>query len=170
MKSRITISRLLIAIVCSSCIVGFSACKKNKGAPHSKDGKAVINIGTYDGGVGYEWINTICAKFNEQFADYTDATLESMGLKGVEFRVDPNESYYGENLESGLTADIYFTEMVDYAYYARKGLFLDITDVVTSDLADCGDTGSIEDKLDDNFKTFLKCIDNKYYGLPECFK
>ena len=166
MKSRINISRLLIAIVCSSCLMGVSACKKNKGAPHSKDGKAVINIGTYDGGVGYEWINTICAEFNEQFADYTDATLESMGLKGVEFRVDPNESYYGENLESGLTADIYFTEMVDYAYYARKGLFLDITDVVTSDLADCGDTGSIEDKLDDNFKTFLKCIDNKYYGLP----
>ena len=166
MKTRIDISRILIAIICSSCLTTFSACKTNKGMPHSKDGKAIINIATYNGGIGSDWINTICANFNEQFADYTDPTLESMGLKGVEFRVDCNESYFGENLESGLTADIYFTEMVDYAYYARKGIFLDISDVITSDLSDCGDTGTIEDKLDDNFKNFLKGIDGKYFGLP----
>ena len=153
-------------IVCSFCLVGLTSCKKNNEEPHSKDGKAIIYIGTYDGGVGYEWINTICNRFNEQFADYTDPQLESQGLKGVEFRVDPNESYYGENLESGLTADIYFTEMVDYAYYARKGIFLDITDTVTSSLSDVGDTGTIADKLDSNLKSFLTCIDNKYYGLP----
>lgn len=165
MKHRInTLSITLVA--CSICMVSLTSCKKNKGMPHSEDGKAIIYIGTYDGGVGYEWINTICNRFNEEFNDYTDAQLDSLGLKGVEFKVDPNESYYGENLESGLTADIYFTEMVDYAYYARKGLFLDVTDTVTSSLADVGDTGSIADKLDDGFKKFLTSVDNKYYGLP----
>lgn len=166
MKRKFIISSISI-IACAFCLATLASCKPSKGGnQHSSDGKAVIYIGTYDGGVGYEWINTICNRFNEQFADYTDSQLESQGLKGVEFRVDPNESYYGENLESGLTADIYFTEMVDYAYYARKGLFLDVTDVVTSDLSDVGDTGSIADKLDDSFKTFLTCVDNKYYGLP----
>ena len=160
-------SKFYSALACSFCLVALPSCKKTNSTPHStKDGKAIIYIATYDGGVGYEWINKICANFNADFAEYTDEQLEQKGLKGVEFRVDPNQSYYGENLESGLTADIYFTEMVDYAYYAKKGLFLDISDVVTSSLEEFGDTGSIEDKLDDNFKNFLKCINNKYYGLP----
>ena len=166
MKHKLNISKYLV-LASSFTLLGLTSCKKKGEMSHStEDGKAVINIGTYDGGVGYEWINTLCARFNEHFKDYTDSQLESMGLKGVEFRVDANESYYGENLESGLTADIYFTEMVDYAYYARKGIFLDISDVVTSDLSDCGDTGSIADKLDANFKSFLTCIDGKYFGLP----
>ena len=165
MKHTFRLSKIAL-LTCSFCLISLPSCKSNNGTPRSKDGKAIIYIGTYDGGVGYEWINTICNRFNESFADYTDSQLESLGLKGVEFKVDPNESYYGENLESGLTADIYFTEMVDYAYYARKGIFLDVSDVVTSSLSDCGDTGTIADKLDDNFKTFLTCIDNKYYGLP----
>lgn len=163
MKSKIGICLIIPCVAGALCLTG---CKKNQSKPHSKDGKAIIYIATYNGGVGYDWINTICARFNEQFADYTDAQLESKGLRGVEFRVDANESYYGENLESGLTADIYFTEMVDYAYYARKGLFLDVSDVITSSLEDLGDTGSIEDKLDENLKNYLKCINNKYYGLP----
>lgn len=166
MKHKVNISKYLV-LASSFTLLGLTSCKKKNQTSHSTaDGKAIINIGTYDGGVGYEWINTLCARFNEQFKDYTDAQLESLGLKGVEFRVDANESYYGENLESGLTADIYFTEMVDYAYYARKGIFLDVSDVVTSDLSDCGDTGSIADKLDVNFKNFLTCIDGKYFGLP----
>ena len=166
MKKRIPFSTFCAIVACSFCVVSLPSCKKNKSIPHSKDGKALINIGTYNGGVGSEWINKICADLKEQFADYVDPELEAAGLKGVDFRVDVNESHYGENLESGLPLDIYFTEMVDYAYYAKKGLFMDVTDVVTSSLSEFGDTGTIEDKLDDNFKTFLKCIDNKYYGLP----
>ena len=166
MIHKLNISKYLV-LASSFTLLGLTSCKKKNQMSHStEDGKAIINIGTYDGGVGYEWINTICAHFNEQFKDYSDSQLESLGLKGVEFRVDANESYYGENLESGLTADLYFTEMVDYAYYARKGLFLDISDIITSDLADCGDSGTIADKLDANFKNFLTCIDGKYFGLP----
>ncbi len=165
MKRKLGICSISL-VACSFSLVGLTSCG-GKTTPHStQDGKAIIYIGTYNGGVGYEWITNICNKFNEQFADYTDSQLQEKGLKGVEFKVDPNERHYGQNLESGLDADIYFTEMVDYAYYAKKGLFLDVSDVVTSSLADCGDTGTIEDKLDDSFKNFLKCIDGKYYGLP----
>ena len=161
MKKRIPFSTIYAIMACSFCVVSLPSCKNNKSIPHSKDGKALINIGKYNGGVGSEWINKICAELKEQFADYVDPELEAAGLKGVDFRVDVNESHYGENLESGLPLDIYFTEMVDYAYYAKKGLFMDVTDVVTSSLSEFGDTGTIEDKVDDNFKSFLKCIDNK---------
>ena len=142
-----------------------TACKK-KGMSHSVDGKAIINIANYDGGVGYDWINTIVKRLNTQFADYQDDTLRAKGLKGVYFNVDTNTSYYGQKLTSGLLMDIYFTEMVDYAYLARSGLFLDVSDVIKESLEEFGDTGSIEDKLDPSMRSFLQCIDNKYYGLP----
>ena len=166
MKKQIPFSKICAVMASAFCLAALPSCGNKKNIPHSKDGKALINIATYNGGVGSEWINNICAELKEAFANYTDPDLEAAGLKGVDFRVDVNESHYGENLESGLPLDIYFTEMVDYAYYANKGLFMDITDVVTSSLSSFGDTGTIEDKLDPNFKTFLKCIDNKYYGLP----
>ena len=56
--------------------------------------------------------------------------------------------------------------MVDYAFLARKGLFLDVSDVIKESLAEFGDTGSIEDKLDPSMRAYLQCIDNKYFGLP----
>lgn len=165
MKNKFSVCKISL-IACSFPLVGLASCGGG-GSPHSTaDGKAIIYIATYNGGVGYEWINTICNMFNEQFAEYTDPQLEEKGLKGVEFKVDPNSRYYGENLVTGLDADIYFTEMVDYAYYAKQGLFLDVSDVITSSLAEFGDTGTIEDKLDANFKNFLTCIDGKYFGLP----
>lgn len=159
-------SKICAVAACALCAGLMPSCKKNREIPHSLDGKALINIGTYNGGVGSEWIDNICAELKERFADYTDPELEAAGLKGVDFRVDVNESHYGENLESGLPLDIYFTEMVDYAYYAKKDLFLDVTDTVTSSLEEFGDTGTIEDKLDSNFKAFLKSVDGKYFGLP----
>ena len=111
MKKQIPFSKICAVMASAFCLVGLPSCKSNKSIPHSKDGKALINIATYNGGVGSEWINKICAELKEQFAEYTDPDLEAAGLKGVDFRVDVNESHYGENLESGLPLDIYFTEM-----------------------------------------------------------
>lgn len=159
-------TRILLVPLATLLVVSLTSCKK-KGMTHDVDGKAIINIANYDGGVGYDWINTIVNRLNTQFADYQDDTLKSKGLKGVYFNVDTNTSYYGQKLESGgLIADIYFTEMVDYAFLARKGLFLDVSDVIKESLEEFGDTGSIEDKLDPSMRAYLQCINNAYYGLP----
>ena len=159
-------TRILILPLSALLVVSLTSCKK-KGMSHDVDGKAIINIANYDGGVGYDWINTIVNRLNSQFADYQDDTLKAKGLKGVYFNVDTNTSYYGQKLESGgLIADIYFTEMVDYAFLARKGLFLDVSDVIKESLEEFGDTGSIEDKLDPSMRAYLQCINNAYYGLP----
>ena len=159
-------TRILILPLSALLVVSLTSCKK-KGMSHDVDGKAIINIANYDGGVGYDWITTIVNRLNTQFADYQDDTLRSKGLKGVYFNVDTNTSYYGQKLESGgLIADIYFTEMVDYAFLARKGLFLDVSNVIKESLEEFGDTGSIEDKLDPSMRAYLQCINNKYYGLP----
>ena len=166
MKNKFNFSKIFALAVCTVSAASLASCGGKKTMPHSKDGKALINIATYDGGVGTEWINRICAQLKEAFADYTDPQLEKLGLRGVDFRVDANEIHYGQNIEVGLSYDVYFTEMVDYAYCAKKGFFLDVTDAITSDLSEFGDTGTIEDKLDDSFKSFLKFNNNKYYGLP----
>ena len=159
-------TRILILPLSALLVVSLTSCKK-KGMSHDVDGKAIINIANYDGGVGYDWINTIVNRLNSEFADYQDDTLKANGLKGVYFNVDTNTSYYGQKLESGgLIADIYFTEMVDYAFLARKGLFLDVSDVIKESLEEFGDTGSIEDKLDPSMRAYLQCINDKYYGLP----
>ena len=160
-------TRILLAPLAALLAISFTSCFKKKAMSHEADGKAIINIANYDGGVGYDWINTIVNRLNTEFAEYQDETLKAKGLKGVYFNVDTNTSYYGQKLESGgLIADIYFTEMVDYAFLAKKGLFLDVSDVIKESLAEFGDTGSIEDKLDPSMRAFLQCIDNKYYGLP----
>ena len=71
MKTRIDISRILIAIICSSCLTTFSACKTNKGMPHSKDGKAIINIATYNGGIGsvFRWKDNIYYNDTDEFVE-----------------------------------------------------------------------------------------------------
>ena len=81
MKNKFSVCKISL-IACSFPLVGLASCGGG-GSPHSTaDGKAIIYIATYNGGVGYEWINTICNMFNEQFAEYTDPQLEEKGLKG----------------------------------------------------------------------------------------
>lgn len=127
--------------------------------------KANLTVGTYDGGVGGAWLEEAAARFEEK---YKDATHFQEGRVGVKVSVDPDKTNYsGQQLmEKALTKDVYFTEGVEYYTFVNRGKVANITDVVTGSMSTYGESGTIEDKLDATFKSYLTAKDGQYYMLP----
>lgn len=127
-------------------------------------GKTQLNIATFDGGFGTEWLNDLAKDFEAKYA----TTSFETGKTGVYVKVDGNKTgYNGSNLlANGLNSgmDIYFTESISYFQQIKQ--FADINDIVNAKLSDFGESKSIADKLDSNFKGFLTAKDGKYYALP----
>ena len=166
MKNR-RISALIATLLISVTALGsFSSCDKKTIKDNGYDAtKANISVATYNGGVGYQWLEEAARRFEEK---YKDATHFEEGKTGVKISVDKDKQFYtGGNLStSALTKDMYFTEGVDYYTFVNADKVADITDVVRGSLSTYGETGTIEAKLDDSFKSFLTAKDNKYYMLP----
>ena len=129
----------------------------------SSEGKSVLLVATYDGGLGTSWLQSLGNRFAEA---YKDVSFEE-GKKGVTVRVLASRSYNGTTLLSGaLEQDVYFTEDVSYFDHVNKGNFLDISSTVGEKLTEFGETKSIEDKLSSEMKDYLKAKDGKYYAIP----
>ena len=129
--------------------------------------KTQLYIANYDGGVGREWLDAVAAMFEEQ---YKDEEFEA-GKKGVQVVVHNNKDYNGSyiiNKMASYTHDVFFTEDVNYYDHVAQGNFVDISDIVTADLGDFGETGvTIEKKMDTDLAAYYKHVnDGKYYALP----
>ena len=126
--------------------------------------KTVITAATYDGGVGHAWLEAAARRFEKEYAE---VSFEE-GKKGVVVDVAyDKENYSGTQLsQKTLNKDVYFTEGVEYYTFVQDGKVADITDVVTGSMAQFGETGTIEDKLDTATKEYLTAKDDKYYMLP----
>ena len=149
------IATLLMSVI---AIGSFSSCgKKIKKDDGYDPTKANISVATYNGGVGYQWLEEAARRFEKK---YENATHFEEGRKGVKISVDKDKHIYtGQNLStSALTKDIYFTEGVDYYEFVNANKVADISDVITGSLSEYGETGTIEDKLDTSFKSFLTLL------------
>lgn len=157
MKKRWLTIALSLGVAASCCMM--PAC----GGGGDKDSatQTTIRIGTYNGGVGMQWLKDAAQRFSDK---YSGKSFEE-GKTGVDVRV--YECDTGSMIENAaLKRDVYFTEVVDYIGMQKKGLLADISDVVTGSLSAYNEEGTIEGKLDNNFKSFLTAKDGKYYGLP----
>ena len=126
--------------------------------------KASITVATWDGGLGSQWLKDAAELFEEK---YKDATHFEEGKTGVEVNIVASRSFDGSAMAfTPLTHDVYFVEAVDYFAMYNNQQFADISDVMTSSLSEYGEDGTIEDKLDDTLKSYLTCIDGKYYAVP----
>ena len=67
---------------------------------------------------------------------------------------------------SGNTNDVFFTEGIYYYDILAQNGAAEITDMVTSDLSEFGEEGTLEDKMDDALIDFYKTAEGKYYALP----
>lgn len=137
---------------------------KLESAPVVDKTKTTITVATYDGGVGHVWLEDAARRFEKAYAEHS---FEE-GKKGIIVNVDYNkDTYSGVQLsEKSLNKDIYFTEGVEYYTFIQDNKVADITDVVTGSMAQFGETGTIEDKLDTTTKDYLTAGDDKYYMLP----
>ena len=148
-------------------VTSFAACGGNRPSNDAnKSGKLILNVATYDGGIGTDWIKQSKAEFealyaNTKFGDKTGVYINPVG----------NKQMGGDTIENdSLKYDVYFTEMVNYYSFVNKKKFADISDIVTGAYpAEFGTDASedtIEGKLQQSWKDYLTSKDGKYYALP----
>lgn len=158
------IINIALALSLSALCLMSTACQGGDSGKKSEntEGKTVIKVATYNGGLGLGWLSEAGARFARQ---YEDRQFED-GKTGV--YVDVVESLAGDMLANkSLNEDLYLTESVDYYLMQSQGKFADISDVVTGDLASVGESGkTIAGKMDPAMSDFLKAKDGKYYGIP----
>lgn len=156
--------KLLLILAATSLL---ASCGKTNNPEKSddvnSDGKTVLLVGTYDGGLKTKWLEDLKKGFEEK---YKDSHFEE-GKTGVYVRILSSRSYNGTTLLSGsLQQDVYFTEDVNYYDHVNKGNFLNITDAVKGNLTEFNEDKTIESKLTDEMKSFLTSKDGNYYALP----
>lgn len=122
--------------------------------------KTTVYIGNYYGGLGDAWLKDLCKQYEATHPD-------------VQFKVDNDKTKFlldniSTNIKSSRDA-IFFIEKIYYYDMVSQGMLEDITDVVTAPLTAYGDTGTIENKLNKQYKDYLaynEVCKNKYYALP----
>ena len=167
---------MLTACMLGTCLVGCGGTstipggdtKGQEGNRETDNSKTQLVVATFDGGLGTSWIWETAARFEEK---YKDVSFEE-GKTGVQVSVVKSGTYGGDVILSSLqyeTADVWFTEDVDYYAHINAGNFADISDIVTEELTEYGESRSIEDKIDDDYCSFLNAgtkEEPKYYAIP----
>lgn len=167
------IGGLLTTCLLVGCLTGCGGSEQMPGTEgnsgSTSDGnKTELVVATYDGGLGTTWLQDAATRFEEKYAD---VSFEE-GKKGVQISIVKNASYEGAVVLSSMkheTADVWFTENVDYYAHINAGNFADITDIVTKDLTEYGEDRAIEDKIDSDYRTFLNAgtaEEPTYYAIP----
>ena len=157
-----------INFLCTLSVIGaisLTSCslfgKKSKDKEAIDDTKAQLEISTFDGGVGDEWLKNAADLFVQQNKDRTD--FED-GKVGVQITIK-KETVGGDTLVGQeLKRDMYFTENVDYYRLTNDNKFADITDILTEANPNDGNK-TILSKIDNNLKQYMN-RDGKYYAVP----
>lgn len=161
-KRKSIISIIISIVVVMTSVVGLTGlvgCSNNI----VDKTKTQLYISNYDGGVGTEWLDNVIERFSTEYAEYE--FQPGTGKKGAQIFVNKNK-LLGNELYPTLASsfnNIFFGERMNYYTWAREGLLMDISDVVT----DKNSQGlSIESRLSDDTQKMLKVHEGKYYGLP----
>ena len=129
-----------------------------------KKDKSQLNIYSYDGGYGSDWLYEVKKRFEEEFKD---VSFEE-GKTGVQIMITPNKSAITADSIKHDSYEIYFIEgCEDYHILRNKGCFEDLTSVVTS--VSPYDNKTIESKLTDEQKAYWGVEESDeihYYCLP----
>ena len=163
-KKRNQIVAIVCAFVSALSCMSFVSCGKDTQKKVDKS-KAQLHVSNYDGGVGHDWLDAHIARFEEAYKDYEFIP----GKKGVQVWVTNHKNSMAaiSGKLNGAIEDVYFLEHVNYYDMISQGNFMDITDLVaTETLSEYGENVTIESKLHDKVKEYLKTSDGKYYALP----
>lgn len=156
-----TSRKLFIAVLSISALIT-SACHRG-GSNNEDPNKTNISIYSFNGGVGNDWLTKAIADFSDLKANYSYED----GKSGVKITWYGNTDSNGAvgNMKSSSDA-IYFTEKGQTPYdLANLDMVYDLTDVVRSKASE-DEKGTIEDKIDEGYRTALQGQDRKYYALP----
>ncbi len=162
MKKFTKVAALCLSIASAFAQVGCGMTKK-VGSDDETGDRSEIDVYNFDGGIGTAWLYAAEKRFEEL---YKDVSFED-GKMGVNVKVNAGKA--AQDSIASLPYDVFFTESIVYNDLIVQNAVLDITDIVTQPLTnvkDCTETVSIEDKLFAEQKASLPALNGKYYCLP----
>ncbi len=171
MKSKKIISVMVSLLLVIAINFSLGACGQqgSNGGQKIDKNRTQLYVSNFAGGYGDEWLYALAARFEEFYKDVSFEP-DHPEKKGVQIMFD-SEKVLGTDMINEISTsrnEVFFSESVYYYDYLREGLFADITDIVSgenSDLAEYGDVGTIEDKMNTQQKEYYKS-DGKYYAIP----
>lgn len=154
--------KILSIFLASLTVVSLTACGGG-GDVVDATKTTVVECINFNGGVGQVWLDNAAKRFE---ALKKDETYED-GKTGVKINIT-SEIDLRENTLSSSGYNIYFNEHgLSPTELSQRGLLLNINDIVTGALETIdGEEVSIEDKLQEDFRSALKGADGNYYALP----
>ena len=161
------LGKAVALLMAATMVIGpMTACER--GAEREVDDtKTQLNIGVWDGGYRYNWLQQWANDFMRDYADYEFEP----GKKGVEVWVNPSKNYINDTIATTLNDyddDIFFIEQCNYYKFVDNKTALDITDWVTTPIGVNGETESISDKMSAYDNSYFGVSDTEptYYGIP----
>ena len=150
MKMKKSIALILALSMCPATGLSLASC--------GEEGNALrLDVVGMDGGVGIDWLTNMEEDFESMFKDkqYGDKT-------GIDLKVSKKQQMNNVNMAAE-AYEIYFSERADVQGFAKLGILLDITDIVTEE----DENGrSIASVLPKEAASRFVGTDGKYYGLP----
>ncbi len=126
--------------------------------------KIQLNVFSYNGGVGSEWLDKVITRFE---ADYKDATF-SNGRTGVQVVPSKTKSDAFSNMSTN-NNHVIFSEVGNYSQLVTQKSVLDISDIMDkalNELTKTADTKTLKSKMYDETIDFYSFSDGKIYALP----
>ncbi len=126
--------------------------------------KIQLNVFSYNGGVGSEWLDKVIERFE---SDYKDATF-SNGRTGVQVVADKTKSDVFSNMGTN-NNHVIFSEVGNYSQLVTQKSVLDISDIMDkplNELTKTADTKTLKSKMHDETIDFYSFSGGKIYALP----
>ncbi len=126
--------------------------------------KIQLNVFSYNGGVGSEWLDKVIERFE---ADYKDVTF-SNGRTGVQIAPEKTKSDVFGNI-SAKSAHVIFSEVGNYSQLVTQKSIIDISDIMDkplNELTKTSDTQTLRSKMYDETIDFFSFSGDKIYALP----
>lgn len=126
--------------------------------------KIQLNVFSYNGGVGSEWLDKVIERFE---ADYKDTTF-SNGRTGVQVVPDKTKSDVFGNISTN-NNHVIFSEVGNYSQLVTQKSILDISDIMDkplNELTKTTDTKTLKSKMYDETIDFYSFSGGKIYALP----
>lgn len=126
--------------------------------------KIQLNVFSYNGGVGSEWLDKVITRFE---ADYKDATF-SNGRTGVQVVPSKIKSDAFSNMSTN-NNHVIFSEVGNYSQLVTQKSVLDISDIMDkplNELTKTTDTKTLKSKMYDETIDFYSFSGGKIYALP----
>ena len=117
----------------------------------------VVEIVSMNGGVGNDWLKALEPQIEEYYSTKMYGTRPGIDIEIVEKQGVATDAMGSE------TYDIYFAERADVQTFIKKGLLLNINDLVTKEDANAR---SIASAMDENVRERFIGADGNYYGIP----